>query len=200
MKILTRRDLTAAVVTGLTTGVIAWLVLTYLGTRLPHGISPVVLVPLIPVLWLIGVQLGYLLALVASPFEQFGRFAAIGFANTAVDFGILYILIAFSGHASGGWYTLFKSLSFSVAIIHSYFWNKYWAFDAGKRAMTSKEVISFLLVSLASLLVNVGAASIVVAIMPLGGLTVAAWAGVGAAVGSAAALIFNFIGLRLFVF
>src|SRR6185436_15533667 len=95
---------------------------------------------------------------------------------------------------------LFKAVSFSVATVHSYFWNKYWAFQAGNVPVTGREMLSFLSVSLASLAINVGAASLTVAVGPLAGLGAPAWAGAAAIVGSAVALILNFAGLRIFVF
>lgn len=61
------------------------------------GIDPVVLPLIIPFLWVAGVQLGYLLGQFMKPFTQFGRFACIGFANAAVDFGVFYALVAWVG-------------------------------------------------------------------------------------------------------
>lgn len=200
MKLLSRQDVISAVITGLTTGVIAWQILVFLGKQLPFGMHPVILSVLVPILWVIGVQLGYVLALMYQPFAQFGKFAAIGFANAMVDFGVLYLLIGATGHTQGPAFASFKAISFTVAMVHSYFWNKYWAFNSGRQTTTSRELTLFASVSVASLVVNVAAAAITVAAGPLGGLDAKAWAGVAAIVGSAVALIFNFIGLRMFVF
>jgi len=199
MKILSRRDVVSALVTGLTTGVIAWRILVFLGRGLPLGIPPVLLVPLVPVLWLAGVQLGYLLGMWFRPFAQFGRFAAIGFANALVDFGVLYLLIAQTGQTDGPHYSVFKALSFAVATVHSYLWNKYWAFEAGGSRGGAREAASFLSVALGAILVNVGTASLVVAVRPAA-VDPAAWAGIGAVVGSAVSLVLSFAGFRLFVF
>lgn len=199
MKTLSARDISSSLVTGFTTGIIGWRILLFLGHPLPFNLPPGLLVPLVPVLWLAGVKLGYILGAVFRPFVQFGRFAAIGFANAAVDFGVLYAFIAATGDASGGAYTAFKAVSFSVATVHSYLWNKYWAFDAAGSRGGQREVAAFLSVAVTSLLVNVGAASAVVALRPET-FAVASWAGIGAVVGSAAALIFSFTGFRLFVF
>lgn len=61
-------------------------------------------------------------------FFQLVRFAGIGFLNTAVDFAVLNFLMfyfdVFKGYAVGG----FAVVSFTAAVLHSYFWNKYWAF------------------------------------------------------------------------
>lgn len=200
MRILNGRDTAYALITGFTTGLIASGVLQYVERTLPLGISRMALVVLVPVAWLVGIQFGYFLAIWFRPMAQFGKFAAIGFTNAAVDFGVLYLFIGLTGYASGIAYALFKALSFSVATLHSYFWNKYWAFDAGRGSANRREVGSFVAVSLVSLAINVGVASAVVGLGPLGGLTHTSWAGVGAVAGSAAALTFSFTGFRMFVF
>jgi len=199
MRIVNARDVRSALMTGLTTGIIGWQVLAYLGKTLPLDIPLWVLVPIIPLAWVAGVQLGYALGVMFRPFVQFGRFAAIGFSNAAVDFGVLYILIAFTGLAAGVAYSVFKAISFSVATVHSYYWNKNWAFDAGTSHGGSREIASFVAVSLVSLLVNVTVASVVVALHP-SGFDAKTWAGIGAIVGAAAAIIFSFTGFRVFVF
>lgn len=199
MKIVNYFDIRSALITGLTTGVIAWQVLDYLHATLPLGIHPNVLVPVVPVLWILGVQLGYALGVRMKPFEQFGKFCAIGFTNAAVDFGVLYLFIAATNLTAGIAYTTFKTVSFSIATLHSYLWNKYWSFDAAKSRDGGREFFSFIAVSVVSLLVNVGTASLVVAARPLA-TTPQAWAGVSAIVGSAVALIVSFIGFRVFVF
>lgn len=199
MRIVSTKDVTYALITGLTTGLIADGILTYLGSKLPFGVHSSTLIWLIPVLWVLGVQLGYTIGVVFRPFIQFGRFAAIGFANALVDFGVLYLLIAWTGLSAGLAYIAFKAVSFSVATVHSYFWNKYWAFDASSTRGGSSEIGRFLLVALASIVVNVAAASLTVALSPAG-FSPQAWAGVGAIVGSGVALIFSFVGFRVFVF
>jgi putative flippase GtrA len=200
MKLLSRRDIVSALITGLTTGVIAWGIISYFGAPLPLGLGfGGILVALLPMLWLAGVQLGYVLGMFFPPFTQFGRFVAIGFANAMVDFGILYLLISQTGVAEGLAFSAFKTFSFMVATVHSYIWNKYWAFEAGSSRGGTREAASFFSVALTALLVNVGVASLVVALRPAG-IETQVWAGVGAIAGSATALILSFVGFRIFVF
>lgn len=199
MKTVNRRDIVSALTTGLTAGLIAWRILLFLGTALPFGIAPVVLALVVPVLWVAGVQLGYFLSRFFRPMAQFGRFAAIGFANVTVDFGVLYVFIAATGQATGYAYALFKAASFMVATVHSYFWNKFWAFEAGSSRGGTAEIVRFATVALTAILVNVIVATGVVYLRPAA-IAAEAWAGVGAAAGSATALIFSFAGFRAFVF
>ena len=199
MKVVSPKDVGAGFVTGLTTGVIGWRVLAYLGKTLPADIEPSVLPFVLPFLWVAGVQLGYVLGRLIRPFTQFGRFACIGFANAAVDFGVLYIGIALTDATAGIAYTIIKAISFSVATVHSYIWNKYWTFESSESAVSTREVSSFVGVSVVSLLVNVGVASLVVALRPES-IAAASWAGISAVAGSAVAIIFSFTGFRVFVF
>lgn len=60
---------------------------------------------------------------------QFSRFVGIGFLNTGVDFTVINLLIALTGVTAGWKLSLLNSVSFVIAIIHSFFWNKYWAFN-----------------------------------------------------------------------
>src|SRR3989344_8004604 len=153
----------------------------------------------VPVLWILGVNLGYFLGRWFGFFNQFGKFAAIGFTNAAVDFGALNLLISNTGISSGVWYPVFKSISFLSAIIPSYFWNKYWAFEGAEG--TSFEFAKFMSVAIVSILINDGVASLVVNFVdPMVGLSSAVWANVGAVAGSATALIFSFVGFKVAVF
>lgn len=61
-------------------------------------------------------------------FFQLVRFVGIGFLNTAVDFTVLNFLAALLGIYAGTKVGALSAVSFSAAVIHSFFWNKYWAF------------------------------------------------------------------------
>lgn len=187
-------------ITGLITGVIGWRVLVFLGSSLPLGVAPIVLVVAVPLAWILGVNLGYVLGRWMAPFRQFGKFAAVGFTNFAVDTGILNILIAWTGINSGGFFSVFKGVSFFGAVMHSYFWNKMWVFEAQTAGREAQTFGKFISVALVSIVVNVGTASAVVWAGPLFGLSGNAWANVAAIVGSAVALLFSFVGFRLLVF
>lgn len=189
MKKLSKKDIVYAIVTGVTAGILAWLILQHLGKP-----TSVWLIVIIPVLWILGVQLGYFLGRWIGFFDQFGKFAAIGFTNFAVDAGVLNLLIAFSGIAGGAWYSVFKGISFCVAVVHSYFWNRRWTFTS--KSAVGSEAPKFFLVMILSLLVNVGVASLIVHVLP----SSVGNANIGAIIGSAAALIFSFVGFKLVVF
>lgn len=194
---LSKKDIRNILITGLTTGIVAWRVFLFLGKTDIAGLPVEFLVFVFPVLWALGVQFGYLLGQWMPFFNQFGRFAAIGFTNFAVDSGVLYLFIASFHATSGIYFTLFKTASFCVAIIHSYLWNRTWSFEQ-KQGVGGREFISFALVAGLSLLLNVSIATLVAGLSH--GVSNEIWAGVAAIAGSAAALVFSFIGFRLLVF
>ncbi|MBI2010783.1 MAG: GtrA family protein [Candidatus Colwellbacteria bacterium] len=136
---------------------------------------------------------------------QIGKFAVVGGLNTFVDFGVLNLLFIMSGIAAGFWFGVFKAISFTAAVINSYFWNKYWTFEAGSKKKA--EFIEFLGVSLVGLVINVGVAAGALRIIPLivsGGIesfmAVVLLANLAAFFATFAALVWNFIGYKFIVF
>jgi len=200
-----KKDFYFSIITGLMTGFSAWRIFEYLEISKFNNFSFVWFLLIVPILWILGVNLGYFLGRWLKFFNQFGKFSAIGFTNAAVDFGVLNLLIANTDISSGGWYSVFKAVSFVCAIIPSYFWNKHWVFSSSQGdALTSSggfEFAKFISVAIVSIFINTGTASFVVNYVdPLGGLTLQVWANVGAVAGSAVALIFGFLGFKIVVF
>jgi putative flippase GtrA len=82
---------------------------------------------------------------------QTAKFIITGFINTFIDFFILNTGMLITGISSGYRLILLNTVSFSCALINSYFMNKYWTFsskDAGNKFP------GYLLVSLFSMAVN----------------------------------------------
>ena len=203
MKRLSKRDIAYAIATGLTAGVLAWGVLTFLQRSLPLGFATAWLVLVIPLLWISSVQLGYILGRLFGFFNEFGKYVATGFTNFAVDAGVFNVLLSITHAPEGPLFVVQKSISFVVAVSHSYYWNRRWAFQraaAGSPSVRS-EFTKFLTVNLIAMVVNVGVAYGVVhfALRPAT-FSPEVWANIGAIAGAAAALIFNFIGFKVVVF
>ncbi|OGN07380.1 MAG: hypothetical protein A3B86_01360 [Candidatus Yanofskybacteria bacterium RIFCSPHIGHO2_02_FULL_38_22b] len=196
----TKKDLFSSLITGFYTGLIAWQILMFLGRPSVMGYSFAWLMIVVPVFWILGVNLGYFLGRWINFFNQFGKFAAIGFTNAAVDFGVLNLLIAWSGIATGILYAVFKTISFIVSVTHSYYWNRHWVFGS-QSVEKRKEFFEFISVYIVASAINVGTASATVFwVDPMFGLGQNAWANVGAVAGSAVALAFSFVGVRTMVF
>ncbi len=200
MKILSRRDTIYAIATGLTAGILGHITLASLDASIA-GIPSSWLIVVIPILWLLGVQLGYFLGRWIGFFDSFGKYAAIGFTNFAVYSAILRLESYLSGITEGGGVALLTSVAFALATLHGYFWNKYWSFDARTSQNSKREFILYWVVSLISLGVNSGTAYGVVNFVTIPGvITPEQWLSLGGIIGSAAALIFSFVGFKLIVF
>ena len=131
---------------------------------------------------------------------QFGKFAAVGALNTVIDLGILNFLILLTGVYTGVYFSIFKAASFVVAVLNSYFWNKFWTFQS-KAPVTLKEFGRFIFFTVIGLLINVSIASFVVTILgPVFGVDPKLWANVGALVAIIISLIWNFFAYRYIVF
>jgi putative flippase GtrA len=129
------------------------------------------------------------------------RFGVVGLVNTVVDLAVLNTLIFLTHMGRNGiWFTFFKAVSFLVAVLNSYFINHSWTFggNAAKRSMS--QAGQFLVVSLFGAVINVSSASYVATfVSPIHGAE-RYWPSIAALGGTAAGLIFNFLGYKHIVF
>ncbi len=131
---------------------------------------------------------------------QLAKFAASGAFNTFLDWGILNLFMAFFGITAGIGYVLFKGTSFTAATVSSYIWNKYWTFEA-KNSANPQEFWKFIAVSIVGFIINISLAAFIVNVIhPLGGITPARWANIGALCATALSMIWNFVGYKILVF
>ena len=163
---------------------------------------------------LVGVQWGiFILSPVAtflflrfftrwSSLVQFSKFCVISFSNLMIDFGILNLLIYYSGVAEGVLYSVFKAASFLLANVNGYAWNKFWTFRSREVEGWLKQLIRFFAVVGVGLVINVTVASYVVAEFGGSGGSISStvWANIGAAVSLIFTLFWNFFGLKYLVF
>jgi putative flippase GtrA len=192
------KDLIFCVVTGLVTGVAGWLIIGNLGMKSPF--LPFLII-IVPVLWIIGVNFGYFLGKWMPFFNQFGRFAAVGFTNAAVDFGVLNILSALTGITGGGQIIPLNAISFTAAVICSYYLNKFWVFDDNAQAQESRKFSLFIIVSVIGIAINSGVVYLMTTVVhPQFGLAVNQWLNIAKILASAVGLIWNFAGYKLIVF
>ncbi|MEI7810651.1 MAG: GtrA family protein, partial [bacterium] len=128
--------------------------------------------------------------------------------NTAVDFLVLNILITIFGLAQQDpHYIYLKAISFTVAVINSFIWNKNFVFKntvsaKNTKSKTRKEIWKFLMVSIIGLFINTLIAHLMFVV--LGNLdpniTPRIAANIGALAGSAIVFISNFFGYKYLVF
>lgn len=197
---LVKNDLLYAGINGFIFGILIPIVLKNLGMQI-SGTYHLVIALTFTVLAIVGVYIGYLLSKIAGFFFQLAKFGAVGAANFAVDFGVLNLLIFLSGVASGWSFTVFKSASFVVAVINSFWWNKKWTFKKKGGEGTGKDFVQFLTVSVIGLLLNAGTASFIVNVIgPTGSFSDKTWANIATAVASIVVLTWNFLGYKYIVF
>jgi putative flippase GtrA len=160
---------------------------------------------------LIAYRIGTRLALI----WQLAKYVVVGGMNTLVDLGILTMVILvsknfgilaedliYSGILTVTFYSIYKGCSFILANINSFYWNKYWTFSQKDPTQKSPaQFVQFFTVSLIGLLINVAIASFVFhSIPPLANLSADQWGLVGAAAGSLAGMVWNFLGYKFIVF
>ena len=132
---------------------------------------------------------------------QFSKFIVIGVLNTGIDFAILNLLMWQTGIYSGRYIILLNAISFSVAVINSYFWNKFWIFRAKETTQTGKEFFQFIAITLIGMAINTAIVySVTTLISPMFGLSEGLWANLAKVAATGISLIWNFTGYKLLVF
>lgn len=133
--------------------------------------------------------------------KQFSKFVVVGLINTGLDFLVLNIEMMITGITSGPVMFILNSVSFSVATLNSYFFNKYWTFQDKDKGQEGSKFSLFLTVSIIGVIIN---GSVVYAITtfanPMFGLSETLWANFAKAAATGVSLFWNFIGYKFIVF
>jgi putative flippase GtrA len=163
----------------------------------------------------LGTLIAYKIGIRFALIWQLAKYVVVGGMNTLVDLGILTLVILvsknfgilaedllYSGILTITFYSIYKGLSFILANINSFFWNKYWTFSQKDPNQKSPaQFAQFFVVSLLGLFINVVIASLVFrSAVPLAGLNADQWGLVGAAAGSLTGMVWNFLGYKFIVF
>jgi putative flippase GtrA len=195
------KDITTSIVIGLFTALVWLSVLNRFNETIKnYGWTLFLVVPLI---FIFGLYLGKWLSAWKPFFNQFAKFVMVGFLNAGIDFAIFNFLIHYTGIEQGHQLSLFKSISFMVALVNSYLWNKFWVFSdsANKQKDAGKEFVSYLIVTLIGFGLNVGITSLIAnSVAPQFGISQLGWDNVAAMIATLANLVWNFSGYRLIVF
>mgnify|MGYP001558705825 FL=1 len=195
---MNKKDLSLGVLIGLLIGLSVLPIVKNLG--LPIGFKlQLFLAPLLMILVPLGLMIANFLSRYSAVFYQIAKFGVVGVLNTMMDWGILNILMFLSGVYAGLAYSGFKAISFGIAIVNSYLWNKYWTFESG--TSRDNEFLKFLIISAIGALINIGiASSIVNFTAPFSGLSLPIWANIAAAAATAVSMVWNFTGYKFIVF
>jgi putative flippase GtrA len=137
----------------------------------------------------------------STVFVEIRRFIVVGLVNTCLDLAVLNFLIFLTHMGRNGlWFSVFKSISFLVAVSNSYFINHSWTFRGASGRTSIAQASQFLAVSLLGALINVSSASYVATFVPaIRGMEIY-WPSIAALAGTACGPGFNFIGYKHIVF
>jgi len=200
-----KKDLLIAGVIGLVCALLILPIAENLAINIYYAYLLVILLPLFLAL---GMLAASWLAQKLKFIYQVAKFMLVGLLNTFVDWGILNLLMFLTSTVSGALYPVFKGVSFLIATVNSYAWNKFWTFkkpaddkEAIEKKVASKEFLKFFIVSLIGFSLNVGIATLMVNVVgaPIG-ISEPLWANIGALGGTLAGLTWNFLGYKLIVF
>lgn len=170
--------------------------------ELPLPRSLTFFLPLIlPLLSMTGLFVTALLARKIPLLLQIAKFILVGMSNTFIDLGFLNLFIWLSGISLGLWFSMFKALSFSLSVVNSYLWNKFWTFQKKETGVGAREFSKFYIIAGIGFLVNVGVASLIVNVWgPQFGLSGKVWANIGGLVAVLLTAAWNFSGYKFIVF
>ncbi len=162
-----------------------------------------VLILIIPILANVAVGFTFLLSKQYPIFYDIGKFAAVGSSTFFVDAGIYNLLVLITNTGTSGiQFTIFKGIAFLSAALYSFCWYKFWTFKHDQLKNSTAEVIRFCMVSIMSLLVNTGTSTGFIFLKNIFPINISAiiWANIGVVLGSALAMVINFLGYKFIVF
>ena len=128
------------------------------------------------------------------------RFSIVGVFNTLLDLGILNLLIYLFDVVDPFIFSICKGVSFFLAIINSYFMNKYFTFN--KKEKSPKEFYLFITISIISLFINMVISSVAFYLFGLYPqiISIHIIATLSAMLGAMFSMIINYISYSYFVF
>lgn len=193
-----KKDLIALIILGEIIALFVFLILQANGFG---GWSLLLLFVILPGLTILGIYLAKLIGRKFLIVYQFAKYAVVGVANTAVDFGVLNLLMWMGQTYEGKIIFFFNTISFLVAVVHSYFWNKFWTFKNKQSENKTIQFIQFMIISLIGALINSGIVYVLGSLInPACGLSQRAWINVVKVIATVISLIWNFVGYKLIVF
>lgn len=161
-------------------------------------------------LWLLGLPFAVVLGLYGSyrlswrwksSMFQIGKYGLIGLLNTFLSAGILNLFIWITNIARGWQVVVFTVIASVVTITHSFFWNKFWTFQAHNTNNGKAEYVKFFTVTGTTSLLNIFLLHIMVNIIGApSGIDPKIWVNIAIAIEIPIAFLGNFFGYKMFVF
>ena len=133
-------------------------------------------------------------------FKQFLKFGIVGTIGVVVDFGILNLLIFLTGIYAGFGIAVINSISVSAAISNNYLLNKYWTFKSDSTDYRGEFIRTWAVYSGGLIISSAIIYYFTTITGPAFGFSPLLWANLAKALGIGVAMIWNFAGLKFFVF
>jgi putative flippase GtrA len=128
------------------------------------------------------------------------RFVIVGVLNTAIDLLVLNFLVYILKVDNPFIFSIIKGISFSVAVINSYFMNKYFTF--AKKETKNKDFYMFIIISLIGLFINIIISSTSFYLLGLypNIISINLIATISGVIGAMFTMVFNYVSYSYFVF
>lgn len=187
--IINKKDIIFAAICGL---LVSWLAIDFLGKL---GFIFIIIFPILSVLGLwLTIYIGKRVKFV----DEAGRFFLVGAFADVIDikvFQLLFFFLPFS--------IFIKAISFLVATLIKYWWNKYWAFEnlehnGPKKIIFDGQFAVFLVVTLVGMGLNVASFYFFDKIET--GFAPKLWTEVSIILAALVAAVWNFLGYKFLVF
>jgi putative flippase GtrA len=207
---MTKRDYTLSLLSGLLIGVLASPVLKVAQADLYLKVE-FIIIPFLFIATPAGLVIAKVISRRVSIIWEIGKFVVIGILNTLVDWGTLVLLtLSFRKYLTIeptdniisciAVYSLYKSTSFFVATMNSYYWNKCWTFSNPNSKKEKSDLLNFLLASTIGFGINVGVSTYVFSYVRLESFNIDQWGLIGAGLGTLLGLTWNYLAYKFIVF
>jgi putative flippase GtrA len=91
--------------------------------------------------------------------KRFVKFLVVGIVGAVVDFGsynILLTVFSATALADGGWMpTIAGTISFILAIISNFFWNRFWTYPDSRAKKIGTQFVQFFFVNFLAVLIRI---------------------------------------------
>ena len=135
--------------------------------------------------------------------KRFLKFSAVGAVNFLIDLSILNLLSFATGINRGIFAAFFSAVSFLVANLNSYFWNKKWTFkknNSQRGEGGNSGYKTFLAISVLGVAVNIFVIYVLTTFISQPYFSDLVWLNVSKLIATGLVMFFNYFGYKKFVF
>ncbi len=86
--------------------------------------------------------------------KRFAKFSMVGAIGFVIDTGALNIMVGVLGMSTGSLRLLAKTISFLLALISNFIWNRYWTYPESRSKRLRVQAAQFALVNVVGLALN----------------------------------------------